>query len=1146
MKTRIAALTFVGLAATLSTFADVPDLTDALEYLGNPAYSRWPSSALARHVQDLVPYQGKIFTSGGEWGKNLGPCPCFAVDPHSGGFVDEFDAGTDSIYEFKEFSDGRLHASAVDMHEGAANLGSSFRRETDGTWRAFYTGCGSCNITNFGSMAYEGYKIHSWDMAEFNGTVFLAGYGISASTNWCEKAMFDATPQLRDTIRYMGSVRYQSGGYSFYAPNYSVDRRFCAFLPFDDDIFCFPIQPAFNGDIQHFDSWEEWRWNASAKRFECQENSWSGVAPGLTAASASLVFPSNGVTDVQLWHPTKFGCRVLYILGDHTYNIRPWAAYSAVNENHHVRATKIDLGGDDVKPFDIFSDGAAAYIVAAEAGLEATMVTNSVWKSTDGLSFMKMFTFVSTRQASALCRYDGCFYLGMGSNDCTLKGWPKVKGTDVSGRIYRVRDPSVATTREVVAESAELSVAEGGNGVARFRLSARPDADFTAPVSLHSGTPAVTTSVRFVTFTTSDWNQWHEVPFVSPDDDDDATAFSSITCGAGSSATAWAATVKINVANNDVRVVETPPEGLVDLTSPEGDFESTGSAVTMAPFNDDTTLSSTSQRVCIQKTSFYITYKFAEPTVVDAYGIYNLKMNSYVERAPKAWTFRGSNDGTTWTPLDARRYETGWTAGEYRYYSFSNAVAFTQYRLDFTANNGNAYTQFAHLEFYRTGSGSSGGGDDPGGDQPGGGDEPEPSGGDGRGFARKTTFAPSASALAKIGDSSWTNFPVLVRLPASVSSQLRSAGGTDLLVKDKSGAELPFEVETFNPAGTTFVWVKVPALSSATVLTVHFGGAANTNNDPTAVWSRYAGVWHFAPSAAGTMAVPDATGNGLAGATTNELSSYEGPAGLGALQAGSVVRAPDYDGKLDSAAQFSASGWFKAPTQESSWWTVASKKVGITTGPNGENLWNVDKGWYLELPQSRTKLNLNYTTSAGMTVPDAAANWNYFQIVSDGSTLKVYLNGSSTPAVSKSYTVKASGTPYQMCRGGGCSREYRMRKGAASAAETALEYATMADESFFTMGEIETIGVFVPAPIFGGEGVPAPAFGVDQSSGNPVFTFAIGNAVKGAKYRIYKSESLTTPFEPYGDVIEAGDSGILNFVVPTADEPSCFFKIVAE
>ena len=476
-----------------------------------------------------------------------------------------------------------------------------------------------------------------------------------------------------------------------------------------------------------------------------------------------------------------------------------------------------------------------------------------------------------------------------------------------------------------------------------------------------------------------------------------------------------------------------------------------------------------------------------------------------------------------------------------RDYQFQNDEAYLYYKYDCTelCSASATYLQLWELEFYYI----EGGYDPGGGDQPGGGDEPEPSGGDGRGFARKTTFAPSASALAKIGDSSWVNFPVLLRLPAAVSSQLRSANGTDMLVEDENGAELPFEVETFNPAGTTFVWVKVPALSSATVLTVYFGGAANTNNDPTAVWSRYAGVWHFAPSAAGTMAVPDATGNGLAGSTTNELSSYEGPAGLGALLAGSDVQAPDYDARLGDAAQFSASGWFKAPAQESAWWTVASKKVGITTGPNGQNLWNIDKGWYLELPQSRTKLNLNYTTSAGMTVPDAAANWNYFQIVSDGSTLKVYLNGSSTPAVSKSYTVKASGTPYQMCRGGGCSRELRVRNGAASAAETALEYATMADESFFAIGEIETVGVFVPAPVIGGEGVPCPAFGVNQA-GEPVFTFAIGNAVKGMRYRVYRTASLSEPFEPWGEIVTAVADGVLDFAVATEGAPSGFFKIV--
>ena len=1118
--------------------AEPVDVTASLEYLGNPAYTRWPGSPMSRHVQDLFPYKGKIYTSGGEWDTNTGPCPIWAVDPYSGTYTNEFDAGTDAIYEFKEFTDGRLYTSAIDMHEGAANIGSTFRRGSNDVWYAYNTACTACNITNFGSSAYQGYRIHNWDMAEYKDYVFVCGYGISGSTNWCTTAMFDTTPQLRNIDRHCGPVSWTIPGrtYGATASDYQLLRRFCTFLPFDDDVYCFPDQPTFWDKITHF-NWEEWRFNESTKKFVCQTNTWENIAPGITLEAASFTHPSNDAAQVQLWHPTKFGSRVLYIVGghgDYGFNITPWAAYSAVNENHHVKATKIDIGGDDVKPFDICVANGTAYIVAAQAGMKATQVTNSVWKSSDGVSFTKIFTFVSTRQASAICYYDGCFYLGMGSNSFTKNGWPKVTGTDVSGRIYRVRLPQ-GSAPTVLASTNAVAVVEGGSGSVAFRLAAKPATNMTLRV--WSTDPRMAPSVASLSFTTSNWSANQSVSFsVLEDDESDANFKGAIVCGTGA-ADCLSASVVVTVTNNDFRVIETPPEGLVDLTRPDGNFTTTVPAgVTLTfnkPFNDCDSNTNKEERLVAQATEFSVTYDFGTPTNVNAYGIVNFANSGYspVERAPKAWTFEGSNNGTTWTRLDIRRFEKDWTLGEYRYYSFTNTANYSQYRISFTSNNGNAYTQFARLEYYHVGG--QGGGDP----------DPEPLVSD---FAKKTTFTPSSSALAKIGGSSWTNFPVLVRLPESVSSQLRSAGGTDLRVKDESGAELPFEVETFDPTGTTFVWVKVPTLSSNTVLTVFFSGAANANNDPTAVWSRYAGVWHFAPSAAGTMTVPDATGHGLDGTATNTLSAYAGPAGLGALQAGAVVRAPDYEAKLANVAKFSASGWFKAPTQVDSWWTPVSKKIGITTGPNGENLWNVDKGWYLQLPQVKNNLRLVYTSTAQMAIPDVTENWNYFQVVSDGSTLKVYLNGSSTASKSVSYTVKASGTPYQMCPKDGCSREYRVRIGAASAAETALEYATMADESFFAMGEIETIGVFVPAPTIGGEGVPAPAFGVDQSSGNTVFTFSIGNAVKGVKYRIYRTESLSEPFEPYGVAIEATVDGILDFAVPTADAPSCFFKIVTE
>ncbi len=1116
-----------------------PDLTDALEYLGNPAYSRWPNSPMSRHVQDLFPHKGKIYTSGGEWDSNTGPCPIWAVDPYSGAFTNEFDAGTDAIYEFKEFTDGRLYTSAIDLHEGATNVGSTFRRESNGVWRAYYTACGACNIpySDFGNQQFynQGYKIHNWDMAQYKDYVFVCGYGISGSTNWCTKAMFDASPQLTTLYRYYNDPNSQ---------NNPVDvdlRRFCTFLPFDDDVYCYPMQISPANNIGRFD-WEEWRFDESARTFVCQTNTWANLAPGITLEAASFTFPTNSRAEVQLWHPTKFGPRALYIVGghgDYGFNITPWAAYSAVNENHHVKATKIDLGGDGVKPFDVCVADGVAYLVAGEAGMKATMVTNSVWKSTDGVTFSKLFTFVATRQASAICYHDGYFYLGMGSNSFTKNGWPKVKGTDVSGRIYRVRLPQGKAVA-VAADTAAAKVCEGETGSVSFRLASAPATNMALRV--WSTDPRFAPSVASLSFSPADWNVLKPVAFaVAEDDESDANFKGAIVCGTGGP-DCLSASVVVTATNNDFRVIETPPAGLVDLTRPDGAFTTTvPEGVTLTynkPFNDCDTNTNKEERLVAKGTDISVVYDFGTPTNVNAYGILNFGNSGFspVERAPKSWTFEGSDNGATWTQLDVRRFEYDWAIGEYRYYSFTNTANYSKYRISFAGNNGDTYTQVGRLEFYHVGDWPSGGG--------GGGE-------DGHGFAKKTTFTPSATALAKIGASTWSDFPVLLRLPATVSSQLRSADGTDLLVMDEDGTELPFEVDTFAPSGTTLVWTKVPSLSSATAVTVYFGGAANADNDPTDVWTRYAGVWHFAPPAAGTTAIPDATGHGLDGATTNTLAAYEGPAGLGAVQAAAFVRAPDYEPRLASAAQFSASGWFKAPTQVSSWWTPASKKVGITTGPNGENQWNIDKGWYLQLPQVKNKLNLVYTNTAQMDIPDVTANWNYFQVVSDGSTVKVYLNGSATAAKSISYAVKASGTEYQICPKDGCSREYRVRIGAASAAETALEYATMADEAFFGMGAIEDVsaGGGLPAALVVGVGDgsagEAPLGFVENAAGEECFRVVLAEAVPGPYYTPFAAGSLAERPVAAADSTTVAAAGPLPFDIPTEGRPSLFVSIVA-
>ena len=93
------------------------------------------------------------------------------------------------------------------------------------------------------------------------------------------------------------------------------------------------------------------------------------------------------------------------------------------------------------------------------------------------------------------------------------------------------------------------------------------------------------------------------------------------------------------------------------------------------------------------------------------------------------------------------------------------------------------------------------------------------------------------------------DFPLLVRLSTDIEdfsyTDFRSADGSDLRFELADGTALPYEVDTWNTAGESLVWVKVPALSSGTVITSFWGSASPDSNDPAAVWSNYVGVWHF-------------------------------------------------------------------------------------------------------------------------------------------------------------------------------------------------------------------------------------------------------------------------------------------------------------
>jgi hypothetical protein len=73
----------------------------------------------------------------------------------------------------------------------------------------------------------------------------------------------------------------------------------------------------------------------------------------------------------------------------------------------------------------------------------------------------------------------------------------------------------------------------------------------------------------------------------------------------------------------------------------------------------------------------------ASATVVTSYAIVG-RIAPSTGQSPKDFTFEGSNDGTSWTVLDTHT-GVSWTSGEVKSYSFSNATAYTYYRLNITA-----------------------------------------------------------------------------------------------------------------------------------------------------------------------------------------------------------------------------------------------------------------------------------------------------------------------------------------------------------------------------------------------------------------------------------------------------------------------------
>ena len=322
------------------------------------------------------------------------------------------------------------------------------------------------------------------------------------------------------------------------------------------------------------------------------------------------------------------------------------------------------------------------------------------------------------------------------------------------------------------------------------------------------------------------------------------------------------------------------------------------------------------------------------------------------------------------------------------------------------------------------------------------------------------TATPSDAVKTTLGANAYADFPVLVRLPAAASGKFRESDGSDLLVTDDNGDILSFEIDTFASDDSTLVWVKVPLLSADTRLTVYFGGPENFENNPTNVWTDYVGVWHMNESS-GTVA--DATGHGLGASSAKKT-------------AGSVAYAGGVVGNARQTAVNGTKDYLSIPSYDSqniggnftfSCWYDATARLGHDRLVSRKSSYGDLNGWEVELSNSNTKLAARGAsgTSISASFPDIVnTGWMRFTFVYSGSTLKAYLDGAQIGTGSIDAATD-NGKPLSIgCNSNGSEAyfvgyvdEARLRKGAMSAKEVALEHATMADAAFFEYADIAAV-----------------------------------------------------------------------------------------
>lgn len=255
------------------------------------------------------------------------------------------------------------------------------------------------------------------------------------------------------------------------------------------------------------------------------------------------------------------------------------------------------------------------------------------------------------------------------------------------------------------------------------------------------------------------------------------------------------------------------------------------------------------------------------------------------------------------------------------------------------------------------------------------------------GFQRRLGF--DASTITE----DLVDFPVMLKLDATRVDYARAGQeGAELAFVTDEGEALAHEIETWDPEGTSVVWVRVPRIGAGSTTEGIWMQHAPLDEAPGSVWSAgFRGVWHLAESPADPgPQIKDSSG-----------ANNHGTVSLGMSTSGRVA------GQIGSALEFDGiDDWVVVPHHASldlggqaitlSAWVRLSAPSTVDAGvvvKSTENDYNYQLG-----VQSVQVGNFRVLTDAGSTYLSGGTlletgRWYYLAGVYDGTTSRVYIDG---------------------------------------------------------------------------------------------------------------------------------------------------------